>query len=116
MKAENISNREIYLELRNPVKVNEINVSAFKMIVTTASETLNLTPVSASFGAGDFGGKIWLKFGNSSMKDSVQSITVLYDGDVGNLRSAFDNAPCGSFQTSFMYKEFEEEQDDQGQG
>ena len=116
LKAENISNREIYLELRNPVKADEINVLAFKMIVTTANETLNLMPISANFGARDFGSKIWLTFGNSSMKNSVQSITVLYDGDDGNLRSAFDNAPCGSFQTSFMYKEFEEEQDDQGQG
>lgn len=115
LKAENISNREIYLELRNPVKADNIELSAFKMIVTTASETLNLTPVSANFAVGDFGSKIWLTFGNSSIKDSVQAITVLYDGDVGNLRSAFDSAPCGSFQTSFMYKEFEEEQDDQGQ-
>lgn len=115
LKATNISNREVYLELRNPVTADEIDVSAFKMIVTTASETLNLTPISADFGVGNFGSKIWLTFGNSSMKDSVQAITVLYDGDVGNLRGAFDNAPCGSFQTSFMYTEFEEEQDDQGQ-
>lgn len=116
LKAANISNRKVYLELRNPVTADEIDVSAFKMIVTTASETLNLTPVSASFGVGDFGSTIWLTFGNSSMKDSVQSITVLYDGDVGNLCCAFDNAPCSSFQTSFMYKEFEEGQDDKGKG
>lgn len=116
LKAENISNREICLELRNPVKADNIELSAFKMIVTTASETLNLTPVSANFGAGDFGSKIWLTFGNSSMKDSVQAITVLYDGDRGDMRDVLNDVPCGSFQTSFMYKEFEEEQDDQGQG
>lgn len=116
LKAANTSNREVYLELRNPVTAVEIDVTAFKMIVTTASETLNLIPVSASFGAGDFGSTIWLMFGNSSMKDSVQAITVLYDGDSGNLHDVLNDAPCGSFQTSFMYTEFEEEQDDKGQG
>ena len=100
--------------MRNPVTADEIDVSAFKMIVTTASETLNLTPISADFGVGNFGSKIWLTFGNSSMKDSVQAITVLYDGDSGNLHDVLNDTPCGSFQTSFMYTEFEEEQDDKG--
>ncbi len=116
LKAENISNREIFLELRNPVTSDNIELSAFKMIVTTASETLNLTPISASFGAGNFGSTVWLTLAESSMKDSVQAITVLYDGDSGNLHDVLNDAPCGSFQTSFMYTEFEEEQDDKGQG
>ena len=116
LMAANISNREVYVELRNLVTADVTNVSAFKMIVTTATETLNLTPISANFGAGNFGSKIWLTFAESSMKDSVQAITVLYDGDSGNLHDVLNNMPCGSFQTSFMYTEFEEEQDDKGQG
>lgn len=44
------------------------------------------------------------------MKDSVQSITLLYDGDVGNLTDVLNNSPCGSFQTSFIYVPFEEEE------
>ena len=44
------------------------------------------------------------------MKDSVQSITLLYYGDVGNLTDVLNNSPCGSFQTSFIYVPFEEEE------
>lgn len=107
----NISNRKLYIELRNPVKADGIETSAFTMIVTTSSETVRLQPVSADFGAGDFGSTIWLTFGDSSMKDSVQSITLLYDGDIGNLVDALNNSPCGSFQTSFIYTPYEEEQE-----
>lgn len=106
----NVSNRKLYLELRNPVKADEIAVSAFTMIVTTEKETVRLQPISADFGVGDFGSTIWLAFGSSAMKDSVQSITLLYDGDVGNLTDVLNNSPCGSFQTSFIYVPFEEEE------
>ncbi len=106
----NVSNRKLYLELRNPVKADEIAVFAFTMIVTTEKETVRLQPISADFGMGDFGSTIWLAFGSSAMKDSVQSITLLYDGDVGNLTDVLNNAPCGSFQTSFIYVPFEEEE------
>ena len=44
------------------------------------------------------------------MKDSVQSITLLYDGDVGNLIDVLNNAPCNGFQTSFIYTPYEEEE------
>ncbi|MGN0682977.1 MAG: hypothetical protein ACI4JY_04795, partial [Oscillospiraceae bacterium] len=107
----NVSNRKLYIELRNPVKADEIVTSAFTMIVTTSSETVRLQPVSADFGTGDFGSTIWLTFDNSAMKDSVQSITLLYDGDVGNLIDVLNNIPCGSFQTSFIYTPYEEEQE-----
>lgn len=107
----NISNRKLYIELRNPVKADGIETSAFTMIVTTSSETVRLQPVSADFGTGDFGSTIWLTFDNSAMKDSVQSITLLYDGDVGNLVDVLNNSPCGSFQTSFIYTPYEEEQE-----
>ena len=107
----NVSNRKLYLELRNPVKADEIAVSAFTMIVTTEKETVRLQPISADFGVGDFGSTIWLAFGSSVMKDSVQSITLLYDGDVGNLTDVLNNSPCGSFQTSFIYTPYEEEQE-----
>ena len=107
----NISNRKLYIELRNPVKADEIETSAFTMIVTTETETLRLQPILADFGAGDFGSTIWLTFDNSAMKDSVQSITLLYDGDVGNLVDVLNNSPCGSFQTSFIYTPYEEEQE-----
>lgn len=75
------------------------------MIVTTEKETVRLQPISA-----DFGSTIWLAFGSSVMKDSVQSIALLYDGDVGNLTDVLNNAPCNSFQTSFIYVPFEEEE------
>ena len=107
----NVSNRKLYVELRNPVKADEIETSAFTMIVTTSSETLRLQPVSTDFGTGNFGSTIWLTFDNSAMKDSVQSITLLYDGDVGNLVDVLNNSPCGSFQTSFIYTPYEEEQE-----
>ena len=106
----NVSNRKLYVELRNPVKADEIETSAFTMIVTTSSKTLRLQPVSADFGTGNFGSTIWLTFGDSSMKDSVQSITLLYDGDVGNLIDVLNDTPCGSFQTSFIYTPYEEEE------
>ena len=106
----NVSNRKLYLELRNPVKADEIAVSAFTMIVTTENETVRLQPMTADFGVGDFGSTIWLTFSNSVMKDSVQSITLLYDGEVGNLVDVLNNAPCGSFQTSFIYTPYEEEE------
>lgn len=106
----NISNRKLYLELRNPVKADRIETTAFTMIVTTEKETVRLQPISADFGTGNFGSTIWLTFGSSVMKDSVQSITLLYDGDVGNLTDVLNNAPCGSFQTSFIYVPFEEEE------
>ena len=106
----NISNRKLYIELRNPVKADEIETSAFTMIVTTSTETVRLQPVSADFGTGNFGSTIWLTFGDSSMKDSVQSITLLYDGDVGNLTDVLNDTPCGSFQTSFIYTPYEEEE------
>ena len=105
----NVSNRKLYVELRNPVKADGIETSAFTMIVTTSTETVRLQPVSADFGTGDFGSTIWLTFDNSAMKDSVQSITLLYDGDVGNLTDVLNNTPCGGFQTSFIYTPFEEE-------
>lgn len=108
--AVNVSNRKLYIELRNPVKADGIETSAFTMIVTTSSETVRLQPVSADFGTGNFGSTIWLSFGRSAMKDSVQSITLLYDGDVGNLTDVLNNAPCGSFQTSFIYTPYEEEE------
>lgn len=73
-------------------------------------ETVRLQPISADFGVGDFGSTIWLAFGSSVMKDSVQSITLLYDGDVGNLTDVLNNSPCGSFQTSFIYTPYEEEE------
>lgn len=107
----NVSNRKLYIELRNPVKADGIETSAFTMIVTTSTETVRLQPVSADFGTGDFGSTIWLTFGSSAMKDSVQSITLLYDGDVGNLVDVLNNSPCGSFQTSFIYTPYEEEQE-----
>lgn len=107
----NVSNRKLYLELRNPVKAERIETTAFTMIVTTEHETVRLQPISADFGTGDFGSTIWLAFGSSVMKDSVQSITLLYDGDVGNLTDVLNNAPCGSFQTSFIYTPYEEEQE-----
>ena len=107
----NTSNRILYLALRNPVKADSIETSAFTMIVTTATETLRLQPISADFGTGDFGSTIWLTFDNSAMKDSVQSITLLYDGEVGNLTDVLNNVPCGSFQTSFIYTPYEEEQE-----
>ena len=106
----NVSNRKLYLELRDPVKADEIAVSAFTMIVTTENETVRLQPIYADFGVGNFGSTIWLAFGSSVMKDSVQSITLLYDGEVGNLVDVLNNAPCGSFQTSFIYQPFEEEE------
>lgn len=108
----NVSNRKLYLELRNPVKSDKIAVSAFTMIVTTENGTVRLQPISADFGVGDFGSTIWLAFGSSAMKDSVQSITLLYDGEVGNLTDVLNNSPCGSFQTSFIYTPYEEEQND----
>lgn len=107
----NTSNRKLYLELRNPVKAERIETTAFTMIVTTEKETVRLQPVSADFGTGDFGSTIWLTFGSSVMKDSVQSITLLYDGEVGNLTDVLNNTPCGSFQTSFIYTSYEEEQE-----
>lgn len=107
----NVSNRKLYLELRNPVKAERIETTAFTMIVTTEHETVRLQPISADFGTGDFGSTIWLAFGSSVMKDSVQSITLLYDGDVGNLTDVLNNAPCGSFQTSFIYTPYKEEQE-----
>lgn len=106
----NVSNRKLYIELRNPVTADVISTAAFTMIVTTSSKTLRLQPVSADFGTGDFGSTIWLTFGSSVMKDSVQSITLLYDGDIGNLVDALNNSPCGSFQTSFIYTPYEEEE------
>ena len=109
--AVNVSNRKLYIELRNPVTADDISTAAFTMIVTTETETLRLQPVSADFGTGDFGSTIWLTFGSSAMKDSVQSITLLYDGDVGNLVDVLNNTPCGSFQTSFIYTPYEEEQE-----
>ena len=108
----NVSNRKLYLELRNPVKAERIETTAFTMIVTTEKETVRLQPISADFGTGDFGSTIWLAFGSSAIKDSVQSITLLYDGEVGNLVDVLNNAPCGSFQTSFIYTPYEEEQND----
>ncbi|MGN1110273.1 MAG: hypothetical protein ACI4QY_01375 [Oscillospiraceae bacterium] len=107
----NISNRKLYIELRNPVTADAISTAAFTMIVTTETETMRLQPVSADFGTGDFGSTIWLTFGSSAMKDSVQSITLLYDGDVGNLIDVLNDIPCGSFQTSFIYTPYEEEQE-----
>lgn len=109
--AVNVSNRKLYIELRNPVTADVISTAAFTMIVTTATETLRLQPISADFGTGDFGSTIWLTFDNSAMKDSVQSITLLYDGEVGNLTDVLNNVPCGSFQTSFIYTPYEEEQE-----
>lgn len=109
--AVNVSNRKLYIELRNPVTADVISTAAFTMIVTTETETLRLQPVTADFGTGNFGSTIWLAFGSSVMKDSVQSITLLYDGDVGNLVDVLNNAPCGSFQTSFIYTPYEEEQE-----
>lgn len=109
--AVNTSNRKLYLELRNPVKADVIDTSAFTMIVTTETETVRLNPIIADFGSGDFGSTIWLTFGSSAMKDSVQSITLLYDGDFGNLIDVLNNTPCGSFQTSFIYTPYEEEQE-----
>lgn len=106
----NISNRKLYLELRNPVKAERIETTAFTMIVTTEKETVRLQPISADFGTGNFGSTIWLTFGSYVMKYSVQSITLLYDGDVGNLTDVLNNAPCNSFQTSFIYVPFEEEE------
>lgn len=97
---------------RNPVKAERIETSAFTMIVTTEKETVRLQSISADFGVGDFGSTIWLAFGSSVMKDSVQSITLLYDGDVGNLTDVLNNAPCNGFQTSFIYTPYEEEQND----
>ena len=108
--AVNVSNRKLYIELRNPVTADVISTAAFTMIVTTETETLRLQPISADFGAGDFGSTVWLTFGSSVMKDSVQSITLLYDGDIGNLVDALNNSPCGSFQTSFIYTPYEEEE------
>ena len=107
----NVSNRKLYLELRNPVKAERIETTAFTMIVTTEHETVRLQPISADFGFGDFGSTIWLAFGSSVMKDSVQSITLLYDGEVGNLTDVLNNSPCNSFQTSFIYTPYEEEQE-----
>ena len=106
----NVSNRKLYLELRNPVQAERIETTAFTMIVTTEKETVRLQPISVDFGVGDFGSTIWIAFGSSVMKDSVQSITLLYDGDVGNLTDVLNNSPCGSFQTSFIYVPFEEEE------
>lgn len=106
----NVSNRKLYIELRNPVTADVIRTAAFTMIVTTSSETVRLQPVSADFGTGNFGSTIWLTFDNSAMKDSVQSITLLYDGDVGNLIDVLNDTPCGSFQTSFIYTPYEEEE------
>ena len=108
--AVNVSNRKLYIELRNPVTADDISTAAFTMIVTTETETLRLHPISADFGTGDFGSTIWLTFDSSAMKDSVQSITLLYDGDVGNLVDVLNNTPCGSFQTSFIYTPYEEEE------
>ena len=107
----NVSNRKLYLELRNPVKAERIETTAFTMIVTTEKETVRLHPISADFSVGDFGSTIWIAFGSSVMKDSVQSITLLYDGDVGNLTDALNNSTCNSFQTSFIYTPYEEEQE-----
>lgn len=106
----NVSNRKLYVELRNPVKAERIETTAFTMIVTTEKETVRLQPIFADFGVGDFGSTIWLAFGSPVMNDSVQSITLLYDGDVGNLTDVLNNAPCGSFQTSFIYTPYEEEE------
>lgn len=108
--AVNVSNRKLYIELRNPVTADVISTAAFTIIVTTETETLRLQPVTADFGTGNFGSTIWLAFGSSVMKDSVQSITLLYDGDIGNLVDALNNSPCGSFQTSFIYTPYEEEE------
>lgn len=108
--AVNVSNRKLYVELRNPVTADEIDTSAFTMIVTTSAETIRLHPISADFGVGNFGSTIWLAFDSSAMKESVQSITLLYDGDVGNLTDALNNAPCGSFQTTFIYTPYDEEE------
>lgn len=110
IKVVNVSNRKLYVELRNPVTADEIDTSAFTMIVTTSAETIRVNPVSADFGVGNFGSTIWLAFDSSAMKESVQSITLLYDGDVGNLTDALNNAPCGSFQTTFIYTPYDEEE------
>ena len=80
------------------------------MTVTTSMETVRLQPITADFGGGNFGSTIWLEFDSSVMRESVQSITVLYDGDVGNLMDVLNNTKCGSFQTSFIYTPFEEEE------
>lgn len=115
IKVVNTSNRDLYFELRNPVSVEtEINASAFSLIITSASGTANIVPVSADFGTGNFGSTINLHFDNSKMRETVQAITLLYDGGIGNLHDVMNNIPCGNFQTSFIYIPYEEEQDDQG--
>ncbi|MBD5113554.1 MAG: hypothetical protein HDT42_13635 [Ruminococcaceae bacterium] len=115
IKVVNTSNRDLYFELRNPVSVNdEINAAAFSLIITTASGTVTIMPVSADFETGCFGSTINLHFDNSKMRETVQAITLLYDGGIGNLHDVMNDIPCGNFQTSFIYIPYEEEQDDQG--
>jgi len=106
----NTSNRRLYIEMRNTVKADEINTAAFTMVVTTGMETIRVQPVTANFGAGNFGSTIWLEFSSSVMRDSIQSIAIIYDGAVGNLTDVLNNTRCGSFQTSFIYTPFEEEE------
>lgn len=115
LKAENISDTEVNIEMRNPVTADGIVApNAFSMLITTGTETAEIKAVSvmldsmSEFSDGSFGSVIHLTFDTDIMKDSTQSITVLYNSDVGNLRDALNDVPCDNFQTSFIYVPKEE--------
>ena len=115
LKAENISDTEVNIEMRNPVTADGIvTPNAFSMLITTGTETVEIKAVSvmldsmSEFSDGSFGSVIHLTFDTDIMKDSTQSITVLYNSDVGNLRDALNDVPCDNFQTSFIYVPKEE--------
>ena len=115
LKAENISDTEVNIEMRNPVTTDGIvTPNAFSMLITTGTETVEIKAVSvmldsmSEFSDGSFGSVIHLTFDTDIMKDSTQSITVLYNSDVGNLRDALNDVPCDNFQTSFIYVPKEE--------
>ena len=115
LKAENISDTEVNIEMRNPVTADGIvTANAFSMLITTGTETAEIKAVSvmldsmSEFSDGSFGSVIHLTFDTDIMKDSTQSITVLYNSDVGNLRDALNDVPCDNFQTSFIYVPKEE--------
>lgn len=115
LKAENISDTEVRIEMRNPVTAaGIIDAEAFSMIVTVGEDTTTVTAVSVMLDKlteipeNAFGSVLTLTFAENTMKNSTQSITVIYDSEKGNLLDVWKSAPCESFQTSFIYEKQEE--------
>lgn len=115
LKSGNLSDTEVYIEMRNPVTADGAVIpNAFSLLITIGAETVEIKAVSvlldnmSEFADGAFGSVIHLVFDTDIMKTTTQSITVLYNSEVGNLRDVFNNAPCDNFQTSFVYAQKEE--------